>query len=162
MPNAILATFSDAKAIKGRSVFQIVLEIPIEEADKALKILGGWPQPAESRWVGVALAPKDRVKGEAIVPEFEKPKDRRPFNTLPLSQQAVLRCKDAKFWDFLSWLYNRSILSEEAAAKTVRVACAVASRGEFNQDHTAAARWKDLDRQFSEWMTDQQFAESMR
>ena len=53
--SAILGTFADARAVKGRSVFQIIVEVPLENADKALQALGGWPQPATERWVGVAL-----------------------------------------------------------------------------------------------------------
>lgn len=58
--SAILGTFADAKSIKTRGVYQLLIEIPIENADHALRVLGGIPQPAEERWVGVApvAAPK--------------------------------------------------------------------------------------------------------
>ena len=41
---AIKATFSDFKLIKTRKVAQLVMEIPVEQADAALKALGGLHQ----------------------------------------------------------------------------------------------------------------------
>ena len=60
MTEAVLGTFADCKILKTRSVLQIIVEIPIEQADEALKALGGIPQPSEERWCGIALAPKER------------------------------------------------------------------------------------------------------
>jgi hypothetical protein len=44
-PAATQGTFSDFRLIKGRKVCQIVIEVPIEQADQALAALGGLPQP---------------------------------------------------------------------------------------------------------------------
>jgi hypothetical protein len=49
-PAAVKATFSDFRLIKGRKQAQLVLEIPIEEADRALAALGGIPQPQSDHW----------------------------------------------------------------------------------------------------------------
>jgi hypothetical protein len=46
---AIKATFSDFRLIKGRKQAQLVLEVPIEQADNALAALGGIPQPHSDR-----------------------------------------------------------------------------------------------------------------
>lgn len=156
MTKAVLATFCDARPVKSRSVLQLVLEVPIEQADDAMKMLGGFPLPSESRWVGIALAPKERAKIEAPAEH----KDRKPFNTLPLSQQAGIRCNDPAFKSFLDGKYPALSASEPAAA--VRMLCAVRSRGEFDKEFAAGERWEILDAEFKAWLTDQQYAESAR
>ncbi|MGX7706351.1 hypothetical protein [Methylobacterium sp. Gmos1] len=50
----IAGTFADFKLIKGRKVAQIVVEIPIEQADAIVAALGGLPNPAVERWVAMA------------------------------------------------------------------------------------------------------------
>lgn len=51
---AFQATYSDWKLIRTRRVVQIVLEVPVEQADQAYKVLGGMPLSGEETWVGVA------------------------------------------------------------------------------------------------------------
>jgi hypothetical protein len=89
-PAAIKATFSDFKLIRTRKLCQLVLEIPIEEADNALATLGGIPQPQSDRWVAVA-----RLNG-AAKPEPE-PKEKRRWEDLKLSMQASIRCNEKAF-----------------------------------------------------------------
>lgn len=172
-PKAVLGTFSDAKLIKSRSVLQIVIEIPIEQADDAMKALGGYPLPAQERWVGVALAPKDREARSSMVelaahngsvagsnpaaPTTQK--ERRPFGELELSAQAAIRCGDAEFIDFMADRYDIDLLIKpNEIAKVLRYVCAVESRAEFNTDHTAGNRWLDLERQYQTWLTDKRYA----
>jgi hypothetical protein len=50
---AFQATYSNWRVIRGRGVVQIVLELPIENADAAYNALGGMPT-ADEVWVGVA------------------------------------------------------------------------------------------------------------
>ena len=87
-------------------------------------------------------------------------KDRKPFNTLPLSQQAALRCNDPRFEDFLAFVYPQ--LKASDAAAQVRMLCNVGSRSQLDKDETAAHTWKLLDQRFHSWLTDQQYAESAR
>ena len=42
------------ESLRTRKVVQIVLEVPVEEADAAYQVLGGMPNPAESFWCAVA------------------------------------------------------------------------------------------------------------
>ena len=97
---AISATFSDFRIVKGRKVAQFVFETPLEAADDALSKLGGLPRPDAERWVGIAPLvgkPKAEQRPEAPAPEPEKAKERRPFHTLPRSQQAAILINDAAF-----------------------------------------------------------------
>lgn len=176
-PKAVLGTFSDAKLIKSRSVLQIVIEIPIEQADDAMKALGGFPLPAQERWVGVALAPKDReARSSAVEPSAHNglvagsnpaaptaQKERRPFGELELSAQAAIRCGDADFIDFMAKKYDADLLIKpNEIAKVLRYVLCVESRAELNIDHTAANRWHSLERDFQGWLTDKRYADARR
>lgn len=61
---AFKGEFSDFKIVKTRSVCQIVLEIPLEQADDALAVLGGVPRPDRQVWVAVARLGVDGGDGE--------------------------------------------------------------------------------------------------
>ena len=63
---AIRATFTNIQNIQGRKVVQLVLEIPIEQAEKACMVLG-WPDAANPRWCAIALLNEDAI-GEQIDP----------------------------------------------------------------------------------------------
>lgn len=140
------ATFADFKLIKTRGQAQLVLEVPIEQADAALKALGGVPLPGAERWVTVRPhgakaepsppAPSADAKGE---------KERRPFLSLPRSQQAALACDSAQF---RHWLRADG---KEDAAEWVRAACGVKSRSELDRDQRAAAIW---DRAYTRYLTE--------
>lgn len=56
--DAIAAVFADAKSIKTRSVYQLIFEIDIAQADAALQYLGGIPQPGNERWAVIARLTK--------------------------------------------------------------------------------------------------------
>jgi hypothetical protein len=199
MSEAILATFSEVKIIKTRSVMQIVCEIPIDQADEALRILGGIPQPAEERWVGIALSKPERKaitandaqslldhkltpgEVERLMPKerehLENPefgaaqkeinkrirneadtvaKQRRPFETLPLSQQAAIRSTDRAFWEWLG------ISGEVQAAEYIRKHCGVGSRAEINTADKSGSRWLEIESQFKAYLTDEKYAEVYR
>jgi hypothetical protein len=55
---AFEAEFVEFQQVKTRSVYKIVLEIPAEQADAALAILGGVPKPNAQVWVAVARLAK--------------------------------------------------------------------------------------------------------
>ena len=145
---AIKATFSDFKHVKTRSVVQFVFELPIEQADDALRALGGLPRPSEERWCGIARLDMKAVSEP--VKEIAAPKDRRPFDDLPPAMQAGIRCSDL---DFIKWI-NASLkplgppLSAEDVANSVRAHCSVSSRSELNTNPEAAAKWRELNDAF--------------
>jgi hypothetical protein len=136
-PAAIQATFADFRLIKGRKQAQLVLEIPIEEADNALAVLGGIPQPQSDCWVAVA-----RLNGVAK-PE---PKEKQKWEDLRLSMQAGIRCEERAFWTFLG------AECPEDAANVVRARCGVDSRSGLNNNPKAAAKWKDIERSYQAWL----------
>ena len=143
------ATFSDIKIIKGRKVGQIVLELPLEGIDEALKALGGVPRPDREVWVVVA-----KLDPKAVQKPPEKPK-----RQLTPSQECALLCEEPKFRVFLQERrfyegeYGCLGVPEDAdeAAAWVREVCEVISRAEFDTDPEAAARWHKLHTDFKVW-----------
>ena len=134
--NGFAATFSDFKLVKTRSVAQIVLEVPLEQADAALASLGGLPSFKDERWVAVApMVAEPRAKPE------KKPKSR--------AEMAGILCNDPRFTDFLSEFIapdneDLSVTNLEWTAARVREYCGVKSRAELNTDPAAAAKWEEL------------------
>lgn len=134
-PAAFSAVFTDWKLIRGRKVVQIVLELPIEQADAAYQALGGMPNPAESVWCGVARLVQG---GERAVAEQQpaaapnRPRAKRSFDELPLSQQAALICGQSAYWKFLG------MLDEAGATEKLRNILGVKSRAELDNNDSKA------------------------
>ncbi len=132
---AIRATYSDLKIVKTRKVIQLIFEVPIEEGDNALRVLGGLPRSDAETWV--AIAP---ITEEAATRPTEKP--RKAWDELPLPQQAGIRCDDVEFQQWLE------AFDAQEAVEAVRRICGVKSRAEFATDEIAAERWRTLDHDF--------------
>jgi hypothetical protein len=138
IPAAIQGTFADFKLVKTRRTVQIVIEVPIEQADQALAALGGLPQPAEEKWVAIARL-ETKAKVQPLKAETK------------LSLEAVMRCKDPQFWAFIKDQWYRDIDNEEEAARWVRQFCQIDSRSSLNSDPVAASLWRDLEGRFLVW-----------
>jgi hypothetical protein len=144
---AIRATFSDLRIIKGRKQAQLILEVPIEEADNALAVLGGVPQPHSERWVAVA-----RLNG-VEKPEPE-PKEKRKWEDLKLSMQASIRCNEPAFWKFIESDMRGAgrIRNAEDAGAFVRRFCQIDSRSNLNTNPNAALDWQGIEAQYQAWL----------
>jgi hypothetical protein len=139
-PAAIQGTFSDFRTVKGRKVAQLVIEVPVEQADAALRALGGVPQPHDPKWVAIArLDPKAASKAE-------EPKERKAWADLPPAQQCAIRCGEPEFLRFLTSKYEYT--ANESAADIVRDICGVNSRAEINTNHKARMVWFGLDTEY--------------
>lgn len=105
MTNSVLAaTFSDFRLVRGRKVAQLILEIPIEQAEAALHLIG-MPMPDCERWVAIAPMVGD-PNAPAVSPPAEQaapPTHRNVPERAPLEgwerdrQRAVMLCKDTRF-----------------------------------------------------------------
>src|SRR6266581_3120392 len=109
-PSAFKACYSDWKLIKTRGVVQVVMEVPLAEADAAYKVLGGMPDVSREQWFGVAALKLAQTEKEAMPnPERSKPIDARPqpnsapagakrdWKELQPQQQAGIRCAEPPF-----------------------------------------------------------------
>jgi hypothetical protein len=140
---AFRACYADWKLIKTRSVIQVVMEIPLQDADAAYEVLGGMPAPSQERWFGIAA-----LKGGS-----PPPSSRRDWRDLSPQQQAGMRCEEAVFMSFLkenhpdNW---REALAD--SAECVRLICGVKSRSELATNHKARVIWKQLDDEYQAWL----------
>ena len=152
---AFRATYSDFRLVKGRKVAQFVLEVPLEQADAALRVLGGMPKIGEETWVGVAplVSNDESLNAGPAFPSGpttqgsgastpDAPAAKRKWHELKPSQQAGIRCADP---EFQKWI---GATTAEDAAVRVRQECDVDSLSELNFDLEHARRWQNLDNAF--------------
>lgn len=125
-----------------------MFEVAIENADEAVRVLGGMPQPATERWCGIALLK---------TMEKEQQSRKRDWSQTPLPTQAGIRCNDERFAEFVTFrLRNegRELKPEtyyERAANYVREWCGIKSRADLLPGSEAADKWKQLDDAYYAW-----------
>ena len=66
-PLAFRGTYSDWRLVKTRGVVQVILEIPLADADMAYQILGGMPDASRERWFGIAPLSGALLKSQPVV-----------------------------------------------------------------------------------------------
>ena len=131
---AIQASYSDFKLIKSRSQAQIVLEIPIENAEAFLKAFGV-PQPGHEKPVAIALLnlPTDKPEQPKAVPAGGK-----RWHEMSRAQQAGVLCSDP---GFQKWA---GVSTTAEAAEYVREHCDVVSRADLDRIEWAGSRWDSI------------------
>lgn len=126
---AMKMTYSDIKTVKTRSVYQVVLEGPLEEMEDAMKMLGA-PNPKAERWVAVALL--NEVAADARGGKH--------------AQQAGIMCGEVAFRQFVD------VADVEAAAQFIREHCGVLSRKHLDHNDGAARKFLDLKADYEIWL----------
>lgn len=118
--------------------------------------IGDDGRPSELARTGVEYRPESNNPAKPNADKAEPHKDRRPFASLPLSQQAGIRCQDARFLKFLG------VKFQEDAGSSVRARCMISSRSELDDERNNVSRdlWVRIEKEFQEWLTDQQYAEA--
>lgn len=148
---AFQATYSDWKVIKGRKVVQIVVEIPIEQADLAYQVVGGMPNPAAEAWLAVARINPNAAKEEAEQSKIRAERPKQNWTDMSLAQQSGILCADKSFQTFL---YERGFImikDEVAAAEYVRSLCQITSRSLLRANTPAGHRWSMLVSDYRGW-----------
>lgn len=182
---AIAATFVDIRTVKSRGQVQLVFEVPISGADAVLAALGGIPQPAESRWVGIARLVEEPKQSVADLPESGTQNSDRdfgrsdlptkeaepaepakvtrldsrkvgPWKTLSRAQRAGIRSNEPAFWAWLGKREGHAVTNADLAAAIVRDLCQVSSRAELDRYKESGALWDSLDGEFVEHLRQQE------
>ncbi len=130
---AIQATYADYRRVKGRKVLQIILEVPLEQAQQVHDTFGE-PMPDGSTWVAVALLNK------AVAGERKGGK---------LAQKAGILCNEGGFQKYIG------ARNAEHAAEIVRKHCAIQSRADLDHDVDAARRFNRLTTDYELWLRDE-------
>lgn len=96
-------------------------------------------------------------------------KDRKPFASLPLSQQAGIRSQDKLFWEFLVSHQGPVtgfdfIDNEKDAASYVRIYCGVSSRAALDCAENSASHdhWFKLESLYQSWLVTRKYGASQR
>lgn len=156
---AFKACYSDWKLIKTRGVVQVVMEIPLAEADAAYNVLGGMPDPGSENWFAVAalnpLAGKEiqvTPAPQKLLPESPSAGGRRNWSDLQPAAQAGIRCGEPSFRAFLNESRAYAVSDATEAAEAVREICNVGSRVELGTNQKARVIWHQLDAEFQAWI----------
>jgi len=126
----IRGTYSDFKLVKTRNVVQMIIEVPVEEAERVTATFG-IPHPQEEKWVAVALLDTRKVENNT-----------RANKAI---QQAGILSKEIDFGNFL----KKKVLEVEpkdtnSIANGIRAITGVKSRSEFKNNETALKIWERL------------------
>lgn len=140
---AIMGTFADLRSVKTRSVLQMIIEVPIEQAARVIEVFG-FPQPGREIPVTVFRP----AETEAVAVKAGEPKSKTPFKDLRASQQAVLLCKDVVFLQWLEKKCFRSLGDEQETASALRHALGINSRAELDSDARATRLWRAMLEEF--------------
>jgi hypothetical protein len=128
---AIAGTFVKIEPVATRKVVRLHIECPIELANDILKSLGGYPDPANAHWVGIALLKEE------------------PQNTLKggkLAASAGILCTEGAF---LQWC---DATGADAAADYIRQRCGITSRAHLDHDEGAAREFREMKREYEAWL----------
>lgn len=158
-PCVIDACFHDWRTVKGRKSLQLIFEIPLEKQGDVLALLGH-PEPSGSKWCMIALRAPEKAQAPAVqASDSERSsKPKRKFNELSLPEQAGIRCEDGRFERFL---HDRMPDGFVTAEDAVRALCGVSSRRELSTNHAAANKWRAIEREFQQFLTDEEHGPSI-
>jgi hypothetical protein len=159
---AFKAAYADWKLIKTRGVIQVVMEVPLAEADAAYDVLGGMPNAANEVWFGIAALnlpqdEKENSKLPAPATARQDPKSAGPkrmdWQEVQPAAQAGIRSNEPEFWAFLREVMSYpDVTNSDTAAIAVRHVCRVNSRAEFSTDHRKRVLWHQLDTEYQAWL----------
>jgi len=149
-PAALRGTFSDFKLIRSRKICQLVIEVPLEQADAALQALGGIPNPADERWVAVArLNPEAK---QAPKEESDEEGRKRRFHEMNPAAQIAMSCSSPSFREFLRTREGYLHDDTETADAWVKGILRVKSKTEVRPGTYAFEAWNELRGSYEVWM----------
>ena len=169
-PAAIMGSLVDARNVATHKCLRLVIDVPAEQAEHIIKVLG-WPTQVNPIPVAVArlnpelpspsshqTSPGNFDATGGVSPPLPGTDGRKPgaqsksWSSMSPAQQAGIRCADPLFQQFLlEKMKIRQMCNASDAANAVRVYCGVASRAHINVDPSAGLLWHRLDGDFSIW-----------
>lgn len=150
-PLAIRAVYANWRVVKTRGVLVLEFEVPIEEQEEVLKVLGA-PLFSQAQWVGITLMHAPGKK------ESEDKPEKRTWDELLPSAQAAMRCQEPAFQDWLAKRMGRVPFkhADEVARKDVtnqrlKEELHITSKRELHSNPIKNMLWNALD---TEYQTD--------
>lgn len=136
---AVAGTFVKFDAVPTRKVVRITIEAPIEQADTILRDLGGYPDPANAKWVGIAplaVKPDNTIRGGKIAQSAGILANEKAFQMWVETDQCFLEAE---------------VDASENAAAFIRQRCGISSRAHLDHDEQAARAFRDLKSEYDAW-----------
>ncbi len=147
---AIAGTFADMKSVKTRFVVQMIVEIPIENAE-AVVAMFGYPKPGAEVPVAVARLTDGPTRRAEVVSEQADPHPRR-WEDMPPSQAAALAIQNV---GFRAWLGEAGEVEADALLK---LRLGVDSKADLDGNEEAAYRWRWELAKYRQHQTDERVA----
>jgi hypothetical protein len=140
-------TYADLRQVKSRGVWQVVIDVPSEDAEKLVELFG-LPRQDEPTWLAIARlkvppgAGTGATHGSVASPAPPPPE--KPANAPggAYAKRAGILCNDSRF---MGWLGTPDTAS---AAAWLRSITGVASRREYDSDPAARQRFLDLETRY--------------
>lgn len=130
-------------------------------------LMMGWSEVVNTTVEEIGFTASEIAKianhGTKLSPEVvdaKMPKDRKPFASLPLSQQAGIRCQDEEYKAFLVWRCPST--PGLKWSERVHILCRVNSRAGLVRGTEAGDRWLALEDEYQAYLTDQRYASVAR
>ncbi len=133
---AFAGTYSDLKLVKSRSVAQVIVELPIEHAERFIAAFG-MPIPGLEKPVALALL--NLPTAQPAVPEQREPSAGVEDG---MRVRSVMLCKDKAFQAYCK------ADNEAEAREYLLTYCEIDSRSELAWNHAARARFETLHGRF--------------
>lgn len=170
-PAALAGTYHNLRPVMGRKVFQVHIELPIEQMPAFVAAFGA---PNPDTWIAIARlepgrevvqaersGPEERMGNSSTTRHDTPPRQiavqpsggaqRRGWADLSPAQQAGIICRERPFWRFLSEQGTYRPECAEDAAEAVRAICGVSSRRDIGENHHAPLIWATLVDAYRAW-----------
>lgn len=157
-PAALAGSYADFKLVKTRAVAQLVIEIPIEQAEAAIKMFGipmaGTEIPVAVALIDITVPAPAMVEAAAMHKKMvalqASERGREAYSAKDAMEQATARacimCKDLKFQ---LWAVKSGTVREpETTADWLRRQLGINSRNEISSDFRAFQSFLALETQF--------------
>lgn len=179
---AFTASYADFRLIKTRGVVSISFEIPVEQAQLALDVLGGMPVAAAEVHCAIARLnpgadakqtpePSTKVVASPTSAErvpnkgFDSPdrgQSKTAWRDMRMPNQAGILCDSEAFQRFVAERNElpSTLAPQEAAASFVRRYCGVKSRSDIRPHTPSGDRWIRLVAEYRVWMHAPEYADA--
>ena len=161
-PAALRATFSDLRLVKGRKVAQLIFEMPLEQADEAVRLLGGLPRPDREVWVAIARLTGSPERRPADPPPAGEehtvpPPTKRKWSEMRPSERAALLCRDGQFQMWLLQVRKVSLDNPNAPRDWMLKRYGITSRSQLDDLPHARVAFADDEHAFFTWRDEQRW-----
>ncbi len=146
-PAVVQGVYADYKRVPSRKTFQLIVEVPIEQAQEVHKAFGE-PNPLGATWVAVALLNPEHAKLKQAFKdsvEAEKKGGR-------LAKQAGMLCGEVSFRTFLREKHGEDVHTDEDAKQFLYMYCGIDSRKELDHNTSAADNFDQIDGEYRAWL----------